>query len=362
MATWGRAQAGGHGGGGTCIQFPMLPLATGNGFGLMLQRLLLQLMLLLLLLLFAPILALFTSLVRLLLASVLDVSLGSLLHRLGCLCRILPGPILLATIGRRSLLGGRLLPQLLAPLRLGTKFSQCSRSGATALLAIVSVLLLVLLALGLLLLVGLATTWSTTITATVTATTIATTITVTATAKATANMAALALTTVTNTTQAADRRHRNVTATAIATTFTTATTVAADAAAAAICVAAAMWRPLESGHIDQLDQRLARITELPHAVLDAIGPKILGDQLLDPLLRHRLRDGIRVGAQLAQRSAGRDLGTPGLATAIQGQVEDPPRLRVVRGGVSVVVLKTHVLVEDAVVGEVFLQQPRAMIK
>jgi len=218
-------------------------------------------------------------------------------------------------------------------------------------LAIVGVLLLVRLATGLLLSIGLLATGATTIaTATGTATTG-----ITATAKATANMAALALTTVTNTTQAADRRHRNVTATATAsaTTFTSTT---------ATCVAAAMWRPPKLGHIDQLDQRLARITELPHAVLDAIGPKSLGDQLLDPILRHRLRDGIGVGAQLAQRSAGRDLGASRLATAVQGQVEDPPRLRVVRGGVRVVVLQAHVLVEDAVVGEVFLQQSRAMIK
>lgn len=197
---------------------------------------------------------------------------------------------------------------------------------------------------------------ATTVTVTVTATTSAT-----ATATATANMAADALTTVTNTNQAAGtgRRHRNVAAT-ITTTSTAATAAAAAAAGGTACVA---LRPrLEVRRVDELDQRLAGITELAHAMLDAIGPKVLGYQLLDTLLRHRLGDRIGVRCQLAQRSCGRNLRATRHAIAIECQIEDPLCIRVVGGGVCVVVVQLHVLVEDTVVEEVFLQQWRTIIK
>lgn len=199
------------------------------------------------------------------------------------------------------------------------------------------------------------------VTTTVTATTVTVTVTVTATtsatATATANMAADALTTVTNTNQAAGtgRRHRNVAA-----TITTTSTAAAAAAGGTACVA---LRPrLEVRRVDELDQRLAGITELAHAMLDAIGPKVLGYQLLDTLLRHRLGDRIGVRCQLAQRSCGRNLRATRHAIAIECQIEDPLRIRVVGGGVCVVVVQLHVLVEDTVVEEVFLQQWRTIIK
>lgn len=199
------------------------------------------------------------------------------------------------------------------------------------------------------------------VTTTVTATTVTVTVTVTATtsatatATATANMAADALTTVTNTNQAAGtgRRHRNVAA-----TITTTSTATAGGGTA--CVA---LRPrLEVRRVDELDQRLAGITELAHAMLDAIGPKVLGYQLLDTLLRHRLGDRIGVRCQLAQRSCGRNLRATRHAIAIECQIEDPLRIRVVGGGVCVVVVQLHVLVEDTVVEEVFLQQWRTIIK
>lgn len=203
------------------------------------------------------------------------------------------------------------------------------------------------------------------VTTTVTATTVTVTVTVTATtsatATATANMAADALTTVTNTNQAAGtgRRHRNVAAT-ITTTSTATATAAAAATGGTACVA---LRPrLEVRRVDELDQRLAGITELAHAMLDAIGPKVLGYQLLDTLLRHRLGDRIGVRCQLAQRSCGRNLRATRHAIAIECQIEDPLRIRVVGGGVCVVVVQLHVLVEDTVVEEVFLQQWRTIIK
>lgn len=188
-----------------------------------------------------------------------------------------------------------------------------------------------------------------------------------ATANATANMAAHALTTVTNTNQAAgsERRHRNV-STASGTTTTSATTavfatafaIAAGLATAAATSRVASVRRLETLRIDQLDQRFARITELAHAMLDAIRPEVLGNQLLDPLLGHRLRDHIGVYGHLLQGPSGRDLCPTESALIVQRQIENAQRIRVVSGGVGVVVLQTHVLVEDTVVGEVFLQQLR----
>lgn len=207
-----------------------------------------------------------------------------------------------------------------------------------------------------------------TATSAVTATTVTVTVTVTATtsatatATATANMAADALTTVTNTNQAAGtgRRHRNVAATITTTSTTSATAAAATAGGGTACVA---LRPrLEVRRVDELDQRLAGITELAHAMLDAIGPKVLGYQLLDTLLRHRLGDRIGVRCQFAQRSCGRNLRATRHAIAIECQIEDPLRIRVVGGGVCVVVVQLHVLVEDTVVEEVFLQQWRTIIK
>lgn len=347
-----RGQACGHGGGagGNRLWLPLLALATGNSFGLVLP--------LLLLLLFAAIQALLSGFVGLPLATRLDVALAPLLlHALG-LCwgststgtcnGLLLASTLLAAVGRRPSLGGRLLAQLLAPLGLGTQLPQGTRSGSRPLLALVQLLLLVRPALASPFLV-LATARGTAKGAT----------NGTATAKATANMAAVALTTVTNTNQAAGTATAT---TAAATTAATTTSVTPASAPTPTSAPATLRRRLEVGHIDQRDQRLARITELAHAVLDAIGPKVLGDQLLHPILRHRLRDGVGVGAQLAQRPAGRDLGAAQLALAVEGQVEDAPRVRVVGGGVRVVVLQAHVLVEDAVVGEVFLQQSRAVIK
>lgn len=199
------------------------------------------------------------------------------------------------------------------------------------------------------------------VTTTVTATTVTVTVTATTSATATANMAADALTTVTNTNQAAGtgRRHRNV----AATITTTSTATAAAAAAAAGGTACVALRPrLEVRRVDELDQRLAGITELAHAMLDAIGPKVLGYQLLDTLLRHRLGDRIGVRCQLAQRSCGRNLRATRHAIAIECQIEDPLCIRVVGGGVCVVVVQLHVLVEDTVVEEVFLQQWRTIIK
>lgn len=62
----------------------------------------------------------------------------------------------------------------------------------------------------------------------------------------------------------------------------------------------------------------------------------------------------RVGRQFAQRSVDRDLDLARLAGFVQRQVQRSTRVGVLRRTVGVVVVLLHLLVEDAVIGKVFL--------
>uniref|UniRef100_A0A182QFT7 Uncharacterized protein n=1 Tax=Anopheles farauti TaxID=69004 RepID=A0A182QFT7_9DIPT len=82
----------------------------------------------------------------------------------------------------------------------------------------------------------------------------------------------------------------------------------------------------------QLHQRLGRLAQLVQAVLHVIGTKSLRNQLLDPIVGHRLREGLRVGGQLAERPVDWDLNLARLARFVQRQVERSPGVGVRRRG------------------------------
>lgn len=71
-------------------------------------------------------------------------------------------------------------------------------------------------------------------------------------------------------------------------------------------------------------------------------------------MSYGLGESFRVGCQLAQRSIDRDLDLARLAGFVQRQVQGSPRVRMLRRAVGVVVVLLHLLVEDAILGEVFL--------
>lgn len=84
-------------------------------------------------------------------------------------------------------------------------------------------------------------------------------------------------------------------AAAAATLFATTTTITIATAIVITRIWIALGERFEVFAIDQVDQWLARITELAYAVLNAILAEILRYQLFDAFLLHRFGDGIRVG-------------------------------------------------------------------
>lgn len=78
------------------------------------------------------------------------------------------------------------------------------------------------------------------------------------------------------------------------------------------------------------------------------------NQSLDAIVSYGLGERFRVGGQLAQGSVDRNLDLAGLTGFVQCQVQGPSRVGVLRRAVGVVVVLLHLLVEDAIVGEIFL--------
>lgn len=103
-------------------------------------------------------------------------------------------------------------------------------------------------------------------------------------------------------------------------------------------------------------ENLPSVAQLLQSVSHVIRAVESRNQLLHPLVRHRLRQRLRIGGQLAQLPRGWKLDFPRKAVPVEAEVELALCIRMKCGRISVVMVLLHCLVKYAVICEHRLQQ------
>lgn len=103
-------------------------------------------------------------------------------------------------------------------------------------------------------------------------------------------------------------------------------------------------------------ENLPSVAQLLQSVAHVIRAVESRNQLFHPLVRHRLRQRLRIGGQLAKLPRGWKLDFPRKAVPVEAEVEFTLCIRMKCGRISVVMVLLHCLVKYAVICEHRLQQ------